>query len=106
MSSQNFSAFSVVLLVLGSPEHSSSSTDTQPTLKHECHSKIAVRLKKRSPKASQCISWVLVADLVSFTQNLMQTCCSILLSITDKSKSIRVKTMHVHSTVSCGRLMQ
>jgi hypothetical protein len=28
----------------------------------------------------------LVADLPSFTQNLMQTCCSILPSIADKTK--------------------
>jgi ABC-type siderophore export system fused ATPase/permease subunit len=39
MSSQIFSTFSVVLLVLGHPEHSSSSTDTLPVLKHECQSK-------------------------------------------------------------------
>jgi hypothetical protein len=46
-----FSIFSVILLVLGRPEHSSSSTDTQPALKRECHRKIAVRLKECSPKA-------------------------------------------------------
>jgi hypothetical protein len=40
-----FSAFSVVLLVLGRPERSSSSADTRPALKRECHSKTAVRLK-------------------------------------------------------------
>jgi hypothetical protein len=40
----------VVLLVLGLPELSSSLTDARPTLKHECDSKTAVRLKKCSPK--------------------------------------------------------
>jgi hypothetical protein len=35
-----FSTFSVVLLVLGRPEHLSSSTDTRPALKCECHSKL------------------------------------------------------------------
>jgi hypothetical protein len=37
-------------------------------------------------EASQSISRVLVADLLSFTQNLMQTRCSILPSIADKLK--------------------
>jgi hypothetical protein len=31
----NFSTFSVILLVLGCPDRSSSSTDTQPALKRE-----------------------------------------------------------------------
>jgi hypothetical protein len=35
MSSQIFSTFTVILLVLGRPERSSSSTDIQPALKHE-----------------------------------------------------------------------
>jgi hypothetical protein len=43
-------------------------------------------LKKCSPKASRSISRVSVAHLLSFTKNLMQTCCSILPSITDKTK--------------------
>jgi hypothetical protein len=85
MSSRIFLTFSVVLLVLGGPERSSSSTDTQPALKRKCHSKTAVQLKECSPKASQGISRVLVADLLSFTQNLMQTYCSIFPSITNKT---------------------
>jgi hypothetical protein len=52
MSAQIFSTFSIVLLVLCCPELSSSSTDTQLALKHECHSKTAVGLKECSPKAS------------------------------------------------------
>jgi hypothetical protein len=62
MSFQIFSTFSVVLLVLGRPERSSSSTDTQPALKHECHLETAVRLKECSPKDSRSISRVLVVD--------------------------------------------
>jgi hypothetical protein len=54
-------------------------------LKRECHSKTAARLKESSPKASQSVSRVSVADLPSFTQNLMQI-RSILLSIADKTK--------------------
>jgi hypothetical protein len=52
MSSQIFSIFSIVLLVLGHPDQLSSSADIQLALKHKCHSKTAVRLKECSPKAS------------------------------------------------------
>jgi hypothetical protein len=62
------------------------STDLRTALKSECHSETASRLKECSPKASRSISKVSVADLPSFTQNLMQTRCSILLSIADKMK--------------------
>jgi hypothetical protein len=86
MNSRIFSTFSVVLLVLGRPEHLSSSTDNFLALKHECHSKTALQLKECSPKASQSISRVSVGDLLSFTQNLMQTRCSILSSIANKTK--------------------
>jgi hypothetical protein len=55
-------------------------------LKHECHSKTPVWLKECSPEVSQSISSVSVADLLSFTQNLMQTLCLILPSIADKMK--------------------
>jgi hypothetical protein len=82
----NFSTFSVVLLMLGRPERSSSSTDTQPALKHECHSKTTVWLKECSPKAVRSFLRVSVVDLPSFTQNLMQTHCSILPSVTAKGK--------------------
>jgi hypothetical protein len=86
MSSRIFSTFSVVLMVLCHPECSSSSTDTRSVLKRECHSKTTVWLKECYPKASKTISRVSVAGLQSFTQNLMQTCCSILPSIADKTK--------------------
>jgi hypothetical protein len=84
MSSQIFSTFYVVLLVLGHLEPLSSLTDTQLALKFQCHSKTIVLLKECSPKASRKISRVLVVDLLSSTQNLMQTCYLILPSITDK----------------------
>jgi hypothetical protein len=47
----NFSIFSVVLLMLGCPERSSFSTDTQPALKCECSPKPAVQLKECPPKS-------------------------------------------------------
>jgi hypothetical protein len=68
MNSQILSTFSVILLVLGRLEHSSSSTDTQLALKHECQSKKAVQLKECSPRASQSISRVSVVDLPSIIQ--------------------------------------
>jgi hypothetical protein len=81
-----FSTFSIVMLVLGRPERSSSSTDTRPALKPECHLETAVRLKECSPKASRNILGVSVADLLSFAQELMQTLCLILGSTADKTK--------------------
>jgi hypothetical protein len=48
--------------------------------------KLLVQLKECSPKASQSISRVLVADLPSFTNNLMHTLRSILPSIAVKTK--------------------
>jgi hypothetical protein len=48
--------------------------------------KNAVHLKECSPKASGSISSVLAVDLLSFTQNFMQTRCSNLSSISDKMK--------------------
>jgi hypothetical protein len=81
-----FLTFSVILLVLGHPECLSSSTDTRLALKRECHSKTTVQIKECSPKASRSISRILVADILSFAQNLMQTCFSILPSIADKVK--------------------
>jgi hypothetical protein len=78
---------------LGRPERLSSSTDTRPALKHECHSKTAIQLKKCSPKASQSISRVSVAYLPTSTQNLMQTHCSILPSIADKMKHVDEKAI-------------
>jgi hypothetical protein len=71
-----------MMLVIGRPERSSSSTNTRPALKRECHSKTAVWLKECSPKPSQSISRVSLADLLSFT---FQT-RSILPSIADKTK--------------------
>jgi hypothetical protein len=56
VSSWIVSTFSIVLLVHYHPERSSSSTDTQPALKHKCHPKTAVQLKECSPKASRSIS--------------------------------------------------
>jgi hypothetical protein len=45
MSSQIFSTFSVILLVLGHLERSSSSTDTWPALKHNVIQKLLSDLK-------------------------------------------------------------
>jgi hypothetical protein len=105
----NFSAFSVILLFCGCPECSSSSADTQLALKRECHSETAACLKERSPKASPSISGVLVMKLPSFVQNLIQLLDFALHCRQNETRSLKsadVKTVHVHSMVSCGRLMQ
>jgi hypothetical protein len=67
MSSEVFTTFFVILLVLGRPECLSFSADTQPALKRECHSNTAVQLKECYLKASRSISRILIADLPSFT---------------------------------------
>jgi hypothetical protein len=108
MSSQILSTFSVILLVLA---RLSSSTDTQPALKRACHSKTTVRLKECSPKASRSISRFSVAVLPSFTQKfdadtLLDFSIHHRQNQTQSPKSTHVKKIHVHSTVSCGRLMQ
>jgi hypothetical protein len=53
MSSRIFPTFSVILLVFGRPELSSSSTDTRLALKRECHSKTPSSLKNVLQKPHQ-----------------------------------------------------
>jgi hypothetical protein len=92
MSSQIFSTFSVVLLMLGHPVCSSSLTDIWSALKSECYSKTAVWLKECSPKLDEDM-------LHDFAIHCRQ-------NETWRWKSTHVKTMHVHSTVSHNRLTQ
>jgi hypothetical protein len=100
------------LPVLGCPETLSSSTDTQLAMERECHSKTTVRLEECSTEASWSISRVSVAGLLSFTQNLMQTRCSILPSIAEKMKhevkkaSSSVFTAWCHVADWCNRLAE
>jgi hypothetical protein len=94
MSSRILSAFSVVLLVLDRPERSSSSTDTRPALKRECHSVTVVWLKewshlKRFGNGSTELHAKLDADtLPYFTIHRRQ-------NETRSRKSTLIKTMHV-----------
>jgi hypothetical protein len=53
--------FSGVVLVDGHPEHSSSSKDVRPSLKHLYHKKVLLWLMALSPKASCSIRWVSAA---------------------------------------------
>jgi hypothetical protein len=76
MSSRIFSSFSVILLVLGRPERSSS-TDTQPALKHELS-----RLKNDLKILTKHFKGLAV-NLPNFTLNLVLL---ILPSIADKMK--------------------
>jgi hypothetical protein len=100
--------FSVVLLVLGRPERLSSSTDTRPALKCECHLKPAVALKKVLQKPNEAFHGG------GFTEFHAKLDADTLLNFaihrrqheTRSRKSNRVKKMRVHSAVSRGRLMQ
>jgi hypothetical protein len=104
MSSRIF-LFSVILLVLGHPERSSSSTDTRPALKRECRLKIGVQLKECS-KASRSDSGFteLHANLDADAMFDFANHCR--LNKTGSQKITCVKTVRVHSTVARGRLMQ
>jgi hypothetical protein len=104
------STFSVVLLVLGRPERSSSSTDTRPALKRKLHSKTAVRLKVVLQKpqkdfrdfgsAFTKLHTKLDADtLLEFAIHRRQ-------NETRSRKKTLVKTMRVLSAVSRRKLMQ
>jgi hypothetical protein len=103
VSSLIFSTFSVILLVLGRPERSSSTTDIRPTLKRECHTKTSKSLRKHFKGFGRGFTELhakLDADtLLDFTIHRRQ-------NETRSRKSTRVKAVLVHSAVSRGRLMQ
>jgi hypothetical protein len=69
--------FSVVVLVDGRPERSSSSTDVRLSLKRLYHKKVLLWLIALSPNASLSIWWVSAAVFFSMKQNLMQILCSL-----------------------------
>ena len=71
------STFSAVLLVVDLPEHESLSTDSQPSLKHLCHSFICAALIASALKAFWIIWIVSMEECLSLMQNLIQICCSI-----------------------------
>jgi hypothetical protein len=102
--------FKMFWCFVGAWPHLSSSTDTQLALKCEYYSKTTVRLKECSPKALQSISWLLVIDLPSFSQNLIPTRClippSYQIKLNTMSKKHLCKNSNVHSVVSHCRLMQ
>ena len=71
------STFSGVLLVADLPERESLSTDSQPSLKHLCHSFICAALIASALKAFWIIWIVSMEECLSLMQNLIQICCSI-----------------------------
>jgi hypothetical protein len=103
LSSRIFSTFSIILLVLGHPEHLSSSTDTPPALKRECYSKPLSGLTKHFKGFSKEFTELHVKRdgdmMLNFAIHRSQR-------ETQSQKSTCVKTVHVHSVVSCGKLMQ
>jgi hypothetical protein len=84
----------------GRPERSSSSADTQPALKHKCHSKTAVQLKEGFRQQFY------QASRKTARRHIAQFCHPSEIKRNMKSKSTLVKTVCVHSAVSRGRLMQ
>jgi hypothetical protein len=110
MSTRVVSKLSIVLLLVGRPERSSSSIDTRLALKHECHSKTAVHLKV----FSQILTMHFKGLGIGFTELHAKLYVDTLLDFaihrrqneTRIRKSTRIETMRVHSAVSNGRLMQ
>ena len=70
------STFSGGLLVAGLPECGPLSTDSQPSLKHLCHTFIHAALVASSPKAFWIIWIVSMEKRSSLMQNMMQIHCS------------------------------
>jgi hypothetical protein len=75
------STVSLVRAVDGRPVCGSSLMDVRPFLNREYHSNVLDRLNAVSPNACCSTSYVSVAVLPSFWQNLMQTRCSFNASI-------------------------
>jgi hypothetical protein len=75
------STVSLVRAVDGRPVCGSSSMDVRPFLNREYHSNVLDRLNAVSQNVCCSISYVSVAVLPSFWQNLMQTRCSFNTSI-------------------------
>ena len=70
------STFSGVLLVAGLPECGSLSTDSQPSLKHLCHTFTCTAFIASSPKSFWIIQIISTQECLSLMQNLMQIPCS------------------------------
>jgi hypothetical protein len=99
MSSQFFSMFSFISLVLGRPDRSSSSTDTQLAFRRECHSKELLFGLKNVTKPYKAFN--------SFSsRHVARFCHPHRPNETQSQKSTSVKTVHVHSVVPHGRLME
>jgi hypothetical protein len=83
-------------------KRSSSSMDTQPFLNREYHWNVLDRLNAVCPNACCSISYVSVAVLPSFWQNLMQTRCSFNTSVSqyDGEGQTRLHCRSTHSRLS------
>jgi hypothetical protein len=87
------------LLVCGS-----SSMDVWPFLNREYHTNVLVRLNAVSPNASCTISYVSVAILPSFLQNLMQTRCSFNTSISQYDGGTNTIALQINSLTTKYRI--
>jgi hypothetical protein len=92
---------SLVRTVDGRPVCGSSTMDVRPFLNREYHSNVLDRLNAVSPNACCSISYVSVAVLPNFWQNLMQTRCSFNTSISQyDGEQIRLHCRSTHSRLS------
>ena len=100
------SAFSGVLLVASLAECGSLSTDSQPSLKHLCHTFICAALVALSLKAASIIWRVSTEECSSLKQNLMQIhlLYSVILNVTATQYSCSLNGVyHPHWRVQWSR---
>ena len=107
IASRTRSTFSGVLLVAGPPECGSISTDSQPSLKHLCHTFICAALIVSFPKAFWIIWMVSVVELSSLMQNFMRIHCSthsVILNVTATQHTCSINGVyHPHWLVQWSR---
>ena len=76
MAARTHSTFSGAQLIAGLPECGSLPADSQPPLRHSCHTFVRIALVTSSPKAFW-ITWIVfMEEHPSLMQNLMQIHCS------------------------------
>jgi hypothetical protein len=88
----------------GRPVCGSSSMDVQPFLNRWYHSSVLDRINAVSPNACCNISYVSVAVLPSFWQNLMQTRCSFNTSISQHDGGTNTIALYIKSRLSLAAI--
>jgi hypothetical protein len=88
----------------GLPVCGLSSMDVRPFLNREYHSNVLDRLNAVSPNACCSISYVSVAVLPSFWQNLMQTRCSFNTSISQYDGGTNMIALQINSLTTIDNI--